>query len=608
MDAVGYVAITLIFCLAVSVSAGCILYKTNRINKEFFFQLLGLSGISALAGVAGYLVANQRGSVLVFTIDLKEWLPAGIKAAALTAGAFIAVYVCVFLLLSYLHRKQAPVWNYLFRHRLYVICGALSLMSLALMIRYSGVRSLWWDDLCQIGMDWQVSSFHQLVENNLQGDNMPLLYHIIATLWLRIAPYGTIWLKLPSEIAVALGIYFCGLAGNCMRGVRFGILTSFFASISVFLVQWGGYAFRSYGFFFLFSAVTLYLYARRFNNRGKETIANILLFGTAMLLMAYTHYFGILLCGALFLGDLLLWIRKKIRLRCVFSYLLAGAGFLPWGLYVLPYISQRMAAFWPATPTGKTVKATLKTFFQVDSLAVIVAIVLAMVVIAIMYLRQKRAYLENQYITVLPVWCIAFVIGITYLYSAYISPTGSAYVDRYFCCILPCVYMLLAWGTEQLLAGISRLPLKEHRVFPVVLTACLAFTFVKSTYIDTIGKMYSSGGQRFEQSAAWLTQQDDLYTPKTLVSITFDSPNTAPNAVKGWDYYLSRGGEAPLVKPVSSDFFSEESLQPYDTLYLLYAHGDMSEDRYRLLEKCGFALEANHPEIDIKVYVRAKSA
>ena len=85
--------------------------------------------------------------------------------------------------------------------------------------------------MCQLGMNWHVGSISELFQNNLSGDNMPPLYHLFAALWLRVAPYGTFWLKLPSEIAVAAGVYVCGLCGNHLKGARLGLLTSLFACL-----------------------------------------------------------------------------------------------------------------------------------------------------------------------------------------------------------------------------------------------------------------------------------------------------------------------------------------------------------------------------------------
>ena len=95
----------------------------------------------------------------------------------------------------------------------YLAIAIMTVLSLIVMLRYAGVTSLWFDDLATI----------RIVDNNLSlGKNLdfirgdaisnPPLFYLFAAFWLRVAPYGTLFIKLPSILFSAAGMFFCGIA------------------------------------------------------------------------------------------------------------------------------------------------------------------------------------------------------------------------------------------------------------------------------------------------------------------------------------------------------------------------------------------------------------
>lgn len=566
--------------------------------------LLTLSIISVFLGGALSGIVLNRGSILIFTMDRKEMIPRNIKAFICALVASLAIYLILFVIFAWKSKKQTLIWDSVYRHRFYFFCGGLSLLYLYLLLRYSSIRSLWWDDMCQLGMNWHVGSISELFQNNLSGDNMPPLYHLFAALWLRVAPYGTFWLKLPSEIAVAAGVYVCGLCGNHLKGARLGLLTSLFAILNINLINFGAYVFRSYGFYFLFAALTVYAYIRRLKQGYQASWGSIVLFGISMLLLSYTHYFGILLCGSLFLGDLFLWIFKKARIRTCLSYALAAAGFLPWGIYALPYILARTQSFWPEPPTLKSLKTTLE-FLSGDKLILIfIAVIITMLGLFLFHIWKKQLSFENHFPWVIQLWSLLFVIGCVYIYSAYLKPTASAYVDRYFFCLLPSMFLLLAWGIDKIFKGVSSLSQRKDKVFPYVFSGLIVLTAIYSIYPKTLSHLTSSDHNRYEQYALWLDSHVDVYETGTAFVFAQES-GTVKYAMKGWQYYLTRDGDRPLVQTLEPNDLDKDSLEKYNTLYFFEVHThNMSECKYDLLEKNGFTNSANYPDLNLKVYTR----
>lgn len=221
-------------------------------------------------------------------------------------------------------------------------------------------------------------------------------------------------------------------------------------------------------------------------------VGSIVLFGISMLLLSYTHYFGILLCGSLFLGDLFLWIFKKARIRTCLSYALAAAGFLPWGIYALPYILARTQSFWPEPPTLKSLKTTLE-FLSGDKLILIfIAVIITMLGLFLFHIWKKQLSFENHFPWVIQLWSLLFVIGCVYIYSAYLKPTASAYVDRYFFCLLPSMFLLLAWGIDKIFKGVSSLSQRKDKVFPYVFSGLIVLTAIYSIYPKTLSHLTSS--------------------------------------------------------------------------------------------------------------------
>lgn len=485
--------------------------------------------------------------------------------------------------------------------RTYLLCGAVASAAFLLMVYYSSVSSLWFDDLAQIFMTRGVRSVSELIANNLDGDNMPPLYHFFTALWLRISPYGTAWLRLPSEIAVAIGIFLCGLAGYRLGGSATGLFACFFAATSGPLILDCAYAFRPYGFYFLFSAFAMYSHIVRVDHLGKETRTGIVRYGIALTLLVYTHYFGILLCAALFVGDLVLWVKRQVKASCFLSYGLAGIAFLPWAIAALPHLAETARRFWPEPPTARSVPYTVMHLFGERLFPFAVAVVASMIVHSISHVRGGQMFSKVHRAWLLMLWAMLFVIGITYVYSAHVNPGGSVYVDRYFYCLLPSVFLLLAWGADQLSRAIVSIPARAVRTLPVLLAAATALFLAYDVYHNTVGRSRSRPLQQYEEAAAWLCDRSDIHDPGILVVSTWPRERLDLNA--GWDYYLTHDGARPGIARISSSDLTEARIKDATVIYLFKAHRDMAGERYRILD-AGFECAAEYPEVSMRVYAR----
>jgi uncharacterized membrane protein len=473
------------------------------------------------------------------------------------------------------------------------------------MAVFSGGKSLWFDDLCQISMTWKVESLSALLANVLAGDNMPPLYHAFTALWLQVAPFGSFWLRLPSEVAAAAGIFLCGLAGHRWKGLATGVATSLFAAASLPWVRDGAYAFRPYGFLLLFAAFALYAVVVRSGPGGRGSARDIVRLGVALTLLAYTHYFGVLLAGALFAADAALVLRRRLRPAVLLSYLAAAGAFAPWIVFALPRITRTLQGFWPEAPTPVDMLSSLGTLFGLRPYPLPVIVLLAAaVLLAVQRIRKGKGTVvaaRGSYpLSAVLAWCIGSVVLATYLYSAFLNPKASVYVDRYFLCLLPCAFLLLGRSADALLTGVRSIPARNPRRFVAALAACLFLVFGVGSW-SLIARTDSARAERFQEAADWLEERADLHDGGTLVVLTW--PGEGP--LVGWDYFLTRGGTRPGPVRIPSSELTAGRLAGVDKVYLFLAHSDMAPEKRKILEST-FYRSDDVPNVDIVVYTRVR--
>jgi uncharacterized membrane protein len=473
------------------------------------------------------------------------------------------------------------------------------------MTLFSGGKSLWFDDLCQISMTWKVESLSALIANVLGGDNMPPLYHAFSALWLRVAPFGAFWLRLPSEVAAAAGIFLCGLAGHRWKGLVTGVATSLFAATSLPWIRDGAYAFRPYGFLLLFAAFALYSVVVRSGPDGRGSARDIVRLGVALTLLAYTHYFGVLLAGALFAADAALVLRRRLRPAVLLSYFAAAVAFAPWIVIALPRITRTLRGFWPEAPAPADVLSSLGTLFGLRPYPLpLIVLLTAAVLLAVRRIRKGKPVIgtgiDTYPLSAVLAWCIGAVVLSAYLYSAFLNPKASVYVDRYFLCLLPCAVLLLGRSTDVLLAGIRSIPARNPRRVVAALAACLFLVFGGGSW-SMIARTDSARAERFQEAAVWLEERADLRDDGTLVVLTW--PGEGP--LVGWDYFLTRGGTQPGPARIPSSELGADRLAGVDKVYLFLAHSDMAPEKRKILEST-FHRSDDAPDVDILVYTRIR--
>ncbi|HOO29299.1 MAG TPA: hypothetical protein PLU43_12610, partial [Lachnospiraceae bacterium] len=184
--------------------------------------------------------------------------------------------------------------------QIYFILAAVSLTYFLYMLCFCNLRSLWVDDLAQIEIAVQPSIIAMLKET-IFLDNNPPLFHLISYFWIRLAPYGTGWLKLPGMVFASIGLYVCGLTAYRLFGKPAALFCVAMGFLQKGLVSLAAYTFRPYGLYFCLLSFMLFFYVK---SRMQFTWKRNLLFMISLILAVYTHYFSILFCIVFFLFDL----------------------------------------------------------------------------------------------------------------------------------------------------------------------------------------------------------------------------------------------------------------------------------------------------------------
>ena len=262
------------------------------------------------------------------------------------------------------------------------------------------------------------------------------IYHIV--------PFGEIWLLLPNVLAVIFGIYFIKKSGNLIGGEDLGFISLVLGATSYALIYQCASEFRPYAFLFLFSSLTLYLFLVRLQ---KKDCRNTIFFIISLVCLAYSHWFGCLIIPFYFLIETFLWLKKKIKLSFITPYLVTGFTFLPWFVICFLKHSNSMTEYFGLLPSFKEVKDVIANLTSYNNICFIL-FVLGFIGIIIYLIFKKK---NKNYLYLIVILAVVWTIGTIFIYSRFINPSGSLFVNRYFFVIIPHVFIISAFCLSEIL-------------------------------------------------------------------------------------------------------------------------------------------------------------
>lgn len=490
------------------------------------------------------------------------------------------------------------------KYRFYIILLALSAFSLIYMICYSGIKSLWYDDIYQIYFTWE-KTFFEAIEHIKSVDLNPPLWSIFTFFWQKIVPFGTTWLKLPSIIAVSISIILVGLCAKKIFGEKVGLTASILSTLHAGVVIICGFSYRSYGALFLFSSLLIYTFSRRY---FAPTLFNRVLFLLSVFLIGFTHYFGALLCVFLAICDFILCLKGKQKKTFIVEYAIVGICELPWLLSQLSNITETFGDFWTSKPTVFEIAKLLKLFTLDSYILLVIFIILAVITVIELIRYFKNKYINeniNSFIFRIIFLTVPSLFVFTIFLYSQLSSGASLWVHRYFYLLIPLVIIFISASLIKLFDVISQRYLRSQQkglVASICLFAVLLGILVPK-YLITIHEDTYVEYEPFEQAAEIVMAQPEITSGEQV--LVFNTTKCAG----GWDYYLGQKNSRDMsnVTLVGLHEYTNDLASSYDTIIIYAVHFDGTFDIDEIIRNLLKTHSFEHVDAHYSIYKFTKN-
>lgn len=502
-------------------------------------------------------------------------------------------YFVLEVILFLLYKIKDRIILFIKRHQYECIAVVIAFVGFVIMMSFGNYKSTWMDDSATMGIAAKNRSLGNVIETILKEESTtPPLYTIAWHYFSKLIPVGagalTLWARMLSIIANTIGFYVGAIVVRKGWNKYVGIIFEMLLITSNALIVNSGFAVRSYGFMILMSLFLLYIIIRRFEDGTDSKNKTTALYTVAILAICYTHYFGILTCFGFFLYECYLFIKKRYTYKFIFSYIIAGAVYLPW--LVVNYMITREqwgSVFWISPPNYSSIISILLWLSSSQEL-VILCLMLGFF-ITLYKVKENRVDISLNIALIIT---IAAEIAIVFIYSKYINPKSSVWTNRYFLNLLPYILIIASFGLVSVISFFVEDKIKKVSFVYAVLAFLI---FVNSNVVFRIkGDMEGMFYQPYREAAEYLLNQPDANSSDTLVLISSVYST-------GWDYYLSHNGK---FEPLSyKKNFDGVDIQKYKKVYLLDIHIKLDDNKRKILED-NFHQVSQDEKSTVQTYVR----
>lgn len=496
-----------------------------------------------------------------------------------------------------LYKVREQVINFIKRHQYECIAVGIAFVGFVIMLSFGNYKSTWMDDSATMGIAAKNRSLVNVIETILKEESTtPPLYTIAWHYFSKLIPVGagalSLWARMLSIIANTIGFYVGAIVVRKGWNKYVGIIFEMLLITSNALVVNSGFAVRSYGFMVLMALSLLYTVIKRFEDGKESRNKTTALYTVAILAICYTHYFGILTCFGFFLYECYLFIKKRYTYKFIFSYIIAGAVYLPW--LVVNYMITREqwgSAFWIGPPKYSSIIAILAWLSSSQELVMLC--VMFGFFITLYKVKEERMDISLNAALIIT---IAAEIAIVFCYSKYINPKSSVWAHRYFLNLLPYMLIIASFGLVNVVSFFIDGKIKKVSFVYAVLVFLI---FVNSNIVSRVkGDMEGMFYQPYREAAEYLLNQPDANSPDTLVLISAVYST-------GWDYYLTHNGKFEPLK-YKRNFqgdFSNMDIKKYKKIYLLDIHILLDDNSRKMIED-NFHKVSQDEKSTVQTYVR----
>lgn len=237
-------------------------------------------------------------------------------------------------------------------------------------------------------------SLREIISNLITGNNPPF-YEIMLHFWIKLVGMSPFAVRFPSMIFSLATIWVVYRIGEQFINMRTAVLSSLLLSLSVTHVYFSHEA-RVYSLFILLTTLSFFLVLRLL--RKKATVFNLISLSITYIILAYSHYFGLLIIAFQLFSVLIIRpsapnARKK--------YLFVLSAFI---LFYIPFISIVISRFWMSAVYGTWIAPVsnvheffyiLKNFSNDDCRNFLLIIVLLWAAVWEYYARKKQYRVLN---------------------------------------------------------------------------------------------------------------------------------------------------------------------------------------------------------------------
>ncbi len=506
----------------------------------------------------------------------------GFRALQLTVFAFIYLFLSVLLLISV--KKKHYFVGWLVKYQYYLAYAGIALVSLVCMVTLSEEDSLWYDEMFTLGY----------ARANIMPNSSFIIFKLICK-WVAIMPYGQKYLLMLPIFSVAISVYIAGLLGKHLRNGRIGCFFAALLGFSPYVYSQAAFEFRTYFMMLLMSVVTYYIFCIRGIGSEIDKKWIIPVYGISLALLMDSHEYGKLV-AAVFIGmDIILILFNKLRKRNIISDIFPVVYLIYW------MINNDVGYLWnnysiSRKPDVEMVVHTLLTLCNNNKILFGMFLLGSALVIywVINDIQSKRDVLDHHGKEMTALILIVGIFSAAVVYSAYVNPNNSLYIDRYFISIIAFVFILAAYGIDLLIENITEKNICYAKNICSIIIVILTVTLGCYSYK---GDSSFKRNQNYKGAAEWISNQRDIYNEDVTVFI----PENAYN-VAAFNYYISKGREVDIIN-YRNMFNMDISNTEFQKIYLVAPAFFPTEEQAEYLED-KYILKESIQGYPISVYER----
>ncbi len=522
------------------------------------------------------------------------------------------------------NRRDTTILTPIKKYHFWLICGVLILIQLLFSLRFMGRQYFNLDEVSQIGFIAKKLNISGILDYYLTSEvtNLPL-FPLLAALWYRVVPYGEGWMRLLTVLLTTGAIIFLIKMAVAIGDEYTGYLMAVLACSSSTIMHKCGLTFRVHAFWLLFTALVLYLYIKRQEKQGSESWMSVITLGAAMAGLAWSHYFGCITIVYLFLMDVVLLIAKRIRIRNILSYLIAGGTLLPWFILMLIRRTMVLSEFWPKTPTFESIPKALMYLVSKDKPVYFLLVlgIVASVMASVWRVLQLKPDFRKGFIRLgLAMMPPVFIIG-NYVYSAHIASNGGIFVSRYFLSVVPAALVTVSLVMQDMIRFVLRVSTREDvftdsdkikddglqvgfnqfMIYSTVVIMILFFIGAPNYYYDVKEEVSASGDNTYgnvrDEILSEKGAENAIKSGRTVVAI---NANRA-NADGFEEYYMEYAGAGEELHVVSNG--DDDIAKRFEAADKIYIYQVMSGEPDVYTELLGSEWKQTSFDKNIGLYV-----